>query len=233
MSDERSPPEMPILSASSPDTTQSQQHGQDGGQDNDSIIMSDELYSMEMPTFSASSPNTTQKYVSNGQDGGRDNNSIIMSDELYPMEMPTFSASSPNTTQKYVSNGQDGGRDNNSIIMSDELYPMEMPRVSTSGRNTTQNQQQAPDSQDEGQDTPEEPLRTITLTSPLLARHFADQMQNPVPYQQQRHLVVGNLQIPGPLSRVILSQSIRDKASSNMMIRSFVQAMDNMAEGRV
>ncbi|KAH0553082.1 hypothetical protein GP486_006723 [Trichoglossum hirsutum] len=158
-----------------------------------------------------------------------------MSNKRYPPEMPISSASSPDMTQnqQHVSNGQDGGRDNDSIIMSDELYPMEVPTFSASSPNTTQNQQQAPDSQDEGQDTPEEPLRTITLTSPLLARHFADQMQNPVPYQQQRHLVVGNLQIPGPLPRVILSQSIRDRASSNTMIRSFVQAMDNMAEGRV
>ena len=76
MSDERYPPEMPMLGASSPDTTQDQQHvsdGQDGGRDNDSIIMSDERYPMEMPTFSVSSPDTTQsqQQAPDSQDGGQ------------------------------------------------------------------------------------------------------------------------------------------------------------------
>ncbi|KAH0548097.1 hypothetical protein GP486_008170, partial [Trichoglossum hirsutum] len=171
---------------------------------------------------------STHLMVKNGRRG---NDDIVMSDERYPVEMPTLSVSSSDTTQNqpHVSDSQDGGRGNDGIVMSDERYPVEMPTFNALS------QQQAPDSQDEGQDAPEEPLGTITVTSPLLARHIADQMQNPVPYQQQRHRVVGNPQTPGskPFPKVILSQSIRDRASSNMMIWSFVQAMDNMAEGRV
>jgi hypothetical protein len=210
-------------------------------------IISDERYPPEMPTLSASSPDTTQdqQHVSDGRDEGRDNDGIIMSDEHYPFEMPTFSASVLNMlqSQQQAPEGQDGGPDNDSIIMSDEHYPVEMPTFSASVLNMLRNQQQARgsqdeqalDSQDEGQNASEKPLRTFTITSPLLACHFGDQMQNPVPYHQQQHRVVGNPQTPGskPFPKAILCQSIRDSASSNMMIRSFVQAMDNMAEGRV
>jgi hypothetical protein len=110
---------------------------------------------------------------------------------------------------------------------------MEMPTFSASSQNLTQNQQQVFDSQDKRQDAPEEPLHTIKLTSPLLARRFDDQMQNPILYQQQQYLVVGYLQILSPFSKVILSQSIKDRASSNVMIWNFVQAMNNMAEGQI
>jgi len=145
-------------------------------------------------------------------------------------------------SQQQAPEGQDGGSDNDSI-MSNEHYPVEMPTVSASVLNILRNQQQArgsqdeqaPDSQDEGQDAPEKPLCTFTITSPLLACHFADQMQNPILFQQQQHRMIGNLQTTGskPFPKAILCQSIRDSASSNMMVRSFVQAMDNMAEGRV
>jgi hypothetical protein len=61
MSDELYPMEVPTFSASSLGMTQKHvSNGQDGGRDNDSIIMSDELYLMEVPIFSISSLNTTQ-----------------------------------------------------------------------------------------------------------------------------------------------------------------------------
>ena len=163
-----------------------------------------------------------------------------MSDKCYPLERgqmaPTSSASSPNTTtqnQQQVPNSQDGGRDAQEEQLSKIASSSLAAHFAKQVQNPILYQQQVPDSQDGRRDAPEEQLRTIT--SPSLAAHFADQMQVPIPYQQQRHLAVGNPQTPGskPYPKVILAQSFRDRASSNMMVWSFVQAMDNMAEGRV